>query len=61
MNNYTPLAEEVLQLLIEMIDDIGPIKTRAEDLERLLKAAEKRANDLRNALKLNGGNNEKQE
>jgi len=61
MNNYTPLAEEVLQLLIEMIDDIGPIKTRAEDLERLLKTAEKRANDLRNALKLNGGNNEKQE
>ncbi len=61
MNNYTPLAEEVLQLLIEMIDDIGPIKTRAEDLERLLKAAEKKANDLRNALKLNGGNDEKQE
>ena len=58
-NDFWKQAEEILQILMEALDDVPPMRQRLDDMERLLKSAEKKANDLRNALKLNGGTNGK--
>ncbi len=59
MNNYTPLAEDVILLLTEAADIANALEDRVKTLQARLKSAESKANELRNGLKLNGGNNEK--
>lgn len=56
MNKYTPLAEDIILLLTEAADIANALEDRVKTIQARLKAAEGKANDLRNGLKLNGGN-----